>query len=70
MTHRQAYFFNKWREFWQSFSHPDYTVGSGIAPDHALTARGLRNVRFITAGREFHPAPKDAYIPFLFIIAQ
>jgi|GEM_PF-1135599 len=43
-----------------SFSHPDYTVGSGIAPDRAYAARGLRGVGLITAGREFHPAPKDA----------
>ncbi len=25
------------------FSHPDYTVGFGFSPNHALTARGLRS---------------------------
>ncbi|ABO67575.1 hypothetical protein GTNG_2226 [Geobacillus thermodenitrificans NG80-2] len=45
-----------------SFSHPDYTVGSGIAPDRAYTARGLRGFGLITAGREFHPAPKDVQL--------
>ena len=34
------------------FSHPDYTVGSGISPDHASRLAGC------TAGREFHPALK------------
>jgi len=31
-----------------SFSHPDFTVGSGLSPDPALTARGLikANIRF------------------------
>jgi hypothetical protein len=39
------------------FSHPDYTVGSGISPDHAKIARGLV-ANHITAGRESHPALK------------
>ena len=37
------------------FSHPDYTVGSGISPDHALRLAGC------TAGRESHPALKRKY---------
>jgi hypothetical protein len=43
------------------FSHPDYTVGFGIAPNPALSARGLRD-KLITAGREFHHAPKIDHI--------
>jgi hypothetical protein len=35
------------------FFHPDFTVGIGIAPIHALSRS-----RTVTAGREFHPAPK------------
>ena len=36
------------------FSHPDYTVGFGITPNRP-------QMRFAdcTAGREFHPAPKN-----------
>ena len=34
------------------FFHPDYTVGSGISPDHTLRLAGS------TAGRELHPALK------------
>jgi len=45
--------------------HPDYTVGSGIAPD-LLTlnkslysdARGLKEFPLHTAGGESHPAPR------------
>ena len=37
------------------FSHPDYTVGSGISPDHAFRLAGC------TAGRESHPALKRNY---------
>ena len=33
-------------------SHPDFTVGSGITPDHTFRLAGC------TAGREFHPALK------------
>jgi hypothetical protein len=45
------------------FSHPDYTVGSGITPDQPLS-------RFAdyTAGREFHPAPKNFNLFTWFII--
>jgi len=39
------------------FSHPDYTVGSGISPESAC-ARGLTAPGRITAGRESHPALK------------
>jgi len=50
-----------------SFSHPDCTVGSGLAPDPALQAFTPGGSRAyapcaITAGREFHPAPKELYI--------
>ncbi len=38
-----------------SFSHPDYTVGTGITPVHAKKLAGC------TAGRESHPAPKNMY---------
>lgn len=37
------------------FSHPDYTVGFGISPNHVLM-----HLRTITAGREFHPALKTS----------
>jgi hypothetical protein len=40
-----------------AFSHPDYTVGFGVSPNHALTA-----LAGFTAGRDLgvhpHPAPK------------
>jgi hypothetical protein len=45
------------------FSHPDYTVGSGISPDlltlkaGSLEALAGSSLRF-TAGGEFHPALK------------
>lgn len=51
----------------RSFSHPDYTVGSGIAPDlrgNSL-ARGLAShQRSLTAGRDWHhcdasPCPEE-----------
>lgn len=35
------------------FSHPDYTVGFGITPNHALRLAGF------TAGRDSHPALKN-----------
>lgn len=41
------------------FSHPDYTVGSGITPDHALRSRALPPVR------ESHPTPKNFLIYFI-----
>jgi hypothetical protein len=37
----------------QAFFHPDYTVDSGITPDHVLRLAGY------TADRESHPTPKD-----------
>lgn len=46
-----------------TFSHPDYTVGLGISPSQSQPiqtgSRGLKiHERILTAGREFHPAPK------------
>ena len=48
-----------------TFSHPDYTVGPGLSPDPPYrrqdgTGHGLTRecARAITAGGEFHPAPK------------
>ena len=42
--------------FWRSiFFHPDYTVGTGIAPV-------LLALADFTAGRESHPAPKTVFI--------
>ena len=41
------------------FFHPDYTVGFGITPNHALRLVGF------TTGRELHPALKISY-SFLF----
>lgn len=44
--------------------HPDYTVGPGITPGlltllpEGTGARGLTRFRAITAGGEFHPAPR------------
>ncbi|MGF6358282.1 hypothetical protein ABIE27_006272 [Paenibacillus sp. 4624] len=54
-----------------SFSHPDYTVGSGITPDQpsaisrqvtdfAMWVENKSPAR-ITAGRELHPALKDRF---------
>ena len=37
------------------FFHPDYTVGSGITPDHASRPAGF------TAGKESHPALKISF---------
>jgi hypothetical protein len=38
-----------------------FTVGFGVSPNPPHTAgHGLRLIA-ITAGREFHPAPKDAW---------
>ena len=42
------------------FFHPDYTVGFGLTPNHALRLAGY------TAGRDFHPALK---IKFYYILA-
>lgn len=37
------------------FFHPDFTVGFGITPNHALRLVGF------TTGREFHPALKFVF---------
>ena len=39
------------------FFHPDCTVGSGIAPDHAIRLADWRLLP-VTAGRELNPALK------------
>ena len=57
------------------FFHPDYTVGFGITPKSTkkirhFLARGLVGKSRITAGGEFHPAPKIAiYFFCLYCIA-
>ncbi len=38
------------------FSHPDFTVGTGITPVHA------QRLADYTAGRELHPAPKNLFL--------
>ena len=38
------------------FFHPDFTVGLGISPNHALRLVGY------TTGRESHPALKNSYL--------
>ena len=38
------------------FFHPDYTVGFGVSPNHALRLVGC------TTGRDFHPALKILFI--------
>ena len=43
------------RYFHVFFSHPDYTVGTGITPVHA------QRLADYTAGRESHPAPKNLF---------
>ena len=53
------------------FSHPDYTVGSGLTPDQLL-AQVTDFLAFIdrqiTVGREstlsYHPAPKNSFFIF------
>ena len=61
------------------FSHPDYTVGSGITPDRPRhVVRGLAShvteysgpFWKYTAGGESHPAPKNLLIIYDAIIAQ
>ncbi len=45
----------------QSFLYPDYTVGSGVSPNHViLQLLALQLVGF-TTDRESHPAPKDYF---------
>ncbi len=41
-----------------TFSHPDYTVGFGIAPNHAYKHR----LADFTAGWELPPTPKVTYL--------
>lgn len=45
--------YGKYRVF---FSHPDYTVGFGIAPN-----RPPKRFADYTAGGELHPAPKNIF---------
>ena len=44
------------------FFHPDYTVGFGVTPNHALRLVGY------TTGREFDPALKIYFIQLLRLI--
>ena len=44
------------------FFHPDFTVGLGISPNHALRLVGC------TTGRESHPALKNSYFFYKFMI--
>ena len=44
------------------FFHPDYTVGFGISPNHAFRLVGC------TTGRESHPALKNSYFFYKFMI--
>ena len=47
------------------FFHPDFTVGSGVPPDHAsLPKTGGGRLAGCTAGRELHPALKNLIIRF------
>ena len=52
----------------QVFSHPDYTVGSGISPNPAMlpsqhkTWKAQLRLAGYTAGRESHPAPKTVSV--------
>ena len=47
------YYINRYHTF---FSHPDYTVGTGITPVQPYTW-----VADYTAGGELRPAPKISY---------
>jgi hypothetical protein len=60
---------HKFNDILLLFSHPDFTVGFGISPNQSsmilkLSLHHLR-VADYTAGREFHPAPKN--LPLLFL---
>lgn len=44
------------------FFHPDFTVGLGISPNHALRLVGC------TTGRESHPALKNSYLFYRLMI--
>lgn len=48
--------------FCKIFFHPDYTVGLGVSPNHALRLAGC------TAGRDFHPALKIPYSVLTFLL--
>ena len=48
------------KRYLRIFFHPDFTVGSGITPDHTFRLAGF------TAGRESHPALKIYYIYSLY----
>jgi len=52
------------------FSHPDYTVGVGFSPTPPLLfqapGHGLTNLHLLTAGKEFHLAPKNIKVLFHF----
>jgi len=45
------------------FSHPDYTVGSGIPPSRSPDQPLLRVMDY-TIGRDFHPATKTSIFYF------
>ena len=45
------------------FFHPDFTVGSGVSPDHAH-AGNRHSLAGFTAGRESHPALKNMVFGF------
>ena len=44
------------------FSHPDYTVGSGVSPDQPP-----KWVADFTAGWESHPAPKNIFYAIILL---
>ena len=53
-------FFSKYNyNFHSFFFHPDFTVGFGVSPNHALRLVGF------TTGRELHPALKTFLFYFL-----
>ena len=58
-------------QYEHTFSHPDYTVGFGIAPNPGLNhAKPCANaLADYTADREFHPAPKMTHIYFIVTIS-
>jgi hypothetical protein len=43
-----------------AFSHPDFTVGSGLSPDQPLA-----RLAGFTAGQELHLAPKARHQPVI-----
>jgi hypothetical protein len=53
------------RGFIAVFFHPDCTVGYGITP-YLQIARGLVGQSRITAGGDFHPAPKTYYLLIIY----